>query len=442
MSCPLCGATEECRCSAREFQPRHVRRPRFQPDEPLRRIAQDFQPDDTPMENEPSELSEQQFAASLNTTSSSPPSRARFVVDNGAPLAGTPPAEPEQPEISAATSAAVDDYAVPVHEMSAEADDPAPAMAMQAVAEQDGHRWRDEVAERVHNYRVRRRRRAPRYPSLSLKFEAPEQRYLAPSVADALAPRILLDAGVAEPANAAPRYCAPSPAARAAVLEPKIIEFPKPVPPPLPILDVPMVEELAEPIVEGPRILDAPETLPQTPPLGGITLEQPEEPSPALELPLQVAPVAARGVAALIDGAFVLMAGALFAWMAFNLAKGMTARTLVEVTLGTSALFWAVYHYVLITYSGTTPGMEMAQIRVSCFDGDRPSKRTRRGRALAMVLSAVSFGLGYLWCLFDEDTLCWHDRITRTYTTRGPKGSAFARVGAFISHLLPQTPRS
>lgn len=445
MSCPLCGATEECRCSAREFQPRHVRRPRFQPDEPLRRIAQDFQRDDTPIENEPSELSEQQFAASLNATSSPTPSRARFVVDNGAPLPSAPPPESSQPEVSAATSAAVEDDLAPVQELETETEaeaDPAPAMAMQGVAEQDHHRWRDEVAERVHNYRVRRRRRAPRYPSLSLKFEAPEQRYAPPPVTDAVAPRILLDSGVAEPASAAQRYCAPSPAARAAVLEPKIIEFPKPVPPPLPILDVPMVEELAEPIVDGPRILDAPEALPQTPPLGGIMLEQPEEPSPALELPLQVAPVRARVVAAAIDAVFVLMAGALFAWIAFNITRGMSARTVVEVTLGISAFFWALYQYVLITYSGTTPGMEMAQVRVSCFDGDRPSKRTRRGRALAMVLSGISFGLGYLWCLFDEDTLCWHDRITRTYTTRGPKGSAFAKIGAFISRLFPEMPRS
>jgi len=34
---------------------------------------------------------------------------------------------------------------------------------------------------------------------------------------------------------------------------------------------------------------------------------------------------------------------------------------------------------------------------------------------LASFLSAVSLGLGYLWCLLDQDGLCWHDRITRTY---------------------------
>jgi hypothetical protein len=38
----------------------------------------------------------------------------------------------------------------------------------------------------------------------------------------------------------------------------------------------------------------------------------------------------------------------------------------------------------------------------------------RRFRALAAVLSAGSLGLGYFWAYVDEDTLCWHDRITAT----------------------------
>jgi hypothetical protein len=26
--------------------------------------------------------------------------------------------------------------------------------------------------------------------------------------------------------------------------------------------------------------------------------------------------------------------------------------------------------------------------------------------------------LGFVWAFFDEDTLCWHDRISRTYLVR------------------------
>jgi len=437
MSCPVCGATEECRCATREFQPRHVRVPRFQPDEPARRIAHDFHAG-TQVESESSDVSEQQFAASLDATSSPRP-RARFIPDSGTPSAVASLQTLNDVTVGTEAAEEVEDQATGLESAAEDEIQSAPPMQAQAVAEQEHSGWRDEVAERVHNYRVRRRRRAPRYPSLSLKFEAPEPRTVSSMIAESAPPRISLDAAVAEPAQAAARY-APTPARTAA--EPKIIEFPKPVPPPLPILDVPMVEELAEPIVEGPRILDAPEALPQTPPLGGITLEQPEEAAPALELPLQVAPVRSRLVAALIDGALVLSAGALFAWIAFKITSGISARTLVELTLGVSALFWAVYHYVLVTYSGTTPGMEMAQIRVSCFEGGAPGKGTRRGRALAMVLSGISFGLGYLWCLFDEDTLCWHDRITRTYPTRGPKGSMFAKIGAVLAQFLPEIPRS
>jgi uncharacterized RDD family membrane protein YckC len=301
----------------------------------------------------------------------------------------------------------------------------------------DDQGWREEIADRVHKYRVRRRR-APRYPSLSLKFEASEPRCAsATTAADVVSPRISRDVAAQEAANAVARsYSPPVLAARPANLEPKIIEFPKPVTPPLPILDVPLLDELAEPVVEGPRILDAPEALPQFAPLAGITLDPPAEPASALELPLQVAAVGSRFVAAAIDGCFVLIAAALFSTIVFKMTSGMSARTIVGIALGVAAVLWAMYEYVLITYSGSTPGMEMAQMRLSCFSGESPGKRCRRGRALAMILSAVSFGLGFCWCLFDEDTLCWHDRITRTYTIRGPKGGIFAATGALVSRLF------
>src|SRR5579884_3055155 len=84
MSCPLCGANEECRCSNPEFQPRHVRRPRFCPDSPPRSFVGDF-PDttDATCETEPSAVSEQQFAASVDAAAFST-RRPRFVLDDAA----------------------------------------------------------------------------------------------------------------------------------------------------------------------------------------------------------------------------------------------------------------------------------------------------------------------------------------------------------------------
>jgi len=30
-------------------------------------------------------------------------------------------------------------------------------------------------------------------------------------------------------------------------------------------------------------------------------------------------------------------------------------------------------------------------------------------------LSAISLGMGYAWLFLDEDGLCWHERVTKTY---------------------------
>jgi len=49
------------------------------------------------------------------------------------------------------------------------------------------------------------------------------------------------------------------------------------------------------------------------------------------------------------------------------------------------------------------------------------NRSLRRWRVLASWLSAASLGMGYAWLFLDEDSLCWHDRITHTYLA--PKNS-------------------
>ena len=78
-------------------------------------------------------------------------------------------------------------------------------------------------------------------------------------------------------------------------------------------------------------------------------------------------------------------------------------------------LMWSAYQYLLLVYSGTTPGLKLAKLELHRFDGSPVPLRLRRWRVLTSVLSGLSLGLGYAWCFLDEDRLCWHDRITRTY---------------------------
>ena len=80
--------------------------------------------------------------------------------------------------------------------------------------------------------------------------------------------------------------------------------------------------------------------------------------------------------------------------------------------------FWLAYQYLFVVYTGSTLGLLACRLKLTNFEGGPVSRRRRRWRVLASFLSAVSAGLGYLWCFLDQDSLCWHDRITRTFLQR------------------------
>jgi uncharacterized RDD family membrane protein YckC len=179
-------------------------------------------------------------------------------------------------------------------------------------------------------------------------------------------------------------------------------------------------DELAEPVFDRPRIIEAPELVPPLPALGGISIEPVEELAnerrPGFEIPLQAAPMGRRMAAAGIDAVLVMTAIAAFAYVFFRITAEVPSLAKVAGTAFflTGAL-WSAYQYLLLVYSGATPGLKLAKLELQRFDGDPVPRGTRRWRVLASMLSGVSLGLGYAWCLLDEDQLCWHDRITRTY---------------------------
>jgi uncharacterized RDD family membrane protein YckC len=209
----------------------------------------------------------------------------------------------------------------------------------------------------------------------------------------------------------------------------KIIEFPRfwtPAPPSL--------DELAEPVFDRdrPRILEAPEVVPPLPALGGITIEPAQRPEvekrPGIDIPLQTASLARRIFSAAIDGVIIAAAGVLFAFIFWKLAEIRPPRfEIIGLAAGLSGLFWAAYQYLLLVYSGTTPGLLLARLELARFNGSPAGRRLRRWRVLASFLSAASLGMGYAWVFLDEDSLCWHDRITHTYLA--PKGQVATKPG-------------
>jgi uncharacterized RDD family membrane protein YckC len=294
--------------------------------------------------------------------------------------------------------------------------------------------WRGEISARLSRYRARRKIRPPRYPSLRLQFARVEARALEDRPSPNAPPRdpvslhaLALDGAEPVPPPLMTGTEVDSPLTAAMLDRPlvqagsshsgaKIIEFPRfawgpPEPP---------SDQLAEPVIERPRILEVPEVAPALPALGGITMEAVQvaeaEKRPGIDIPLQSASLARRFCASLIDGLIVIVASALFGatFWKVTMFRPPLAQ-IVGLTIGIPCLLWGVYQYLLIVYAGRTPGLLAAGLRLARFDGSAARRSLRRWRVLASYLSAASLGMGYAWVFLDEDTLCWHDRITRTY---------------------------
>jgi uncharacterized RDD family membrane protein YckC len=294
--------------------------------------------------------------------------------------------------------------------------------------------WREEVAARLARYRTRRKPRAPRYPSLLLPFDSAGTWPRNSTAADFATPAEPIhgeasprgdvddfsqsvnngDENHAEPA----RVCAdhePQPLLQAAEESfNNVIEFPRSA-----AIPVFHETELADPIVTRPRIVEAPEIVPPPPALGGILIEpiQPELPDRRVQTEPSVASASilrrllAASLDALILGAALSACGAIF----LRLNPIQVAASLAPTAAGVTVALWAAYQFMFVVFTGSTPGLRAVRLRIAKLDGSPVTRRTRRWRVLASFLSAFAAGLGYLWCFLDQDSLCWHDRITRTH---------------------------
>jgi uncharacterized RDD family membrane protein YckC len=286
----------------------------------------------------------------------------------------------------------------------------------------DAEAWRQEVAARLERYRARRRPRVPRYPSLFLPFESLESRTRSPIVSDPPAsplPLQTLANTALQIAEGAPVASAGVDSATAAPESPElaanVIEFPRSA-----AIPVFRASELAEPVLDRPRIVEAPEILPPPPALGGILIEpaatRDSEKKGSADATVSPATIGQRLAAGLVDGLILGAALAAFAAIFVRLnPERPPLPVLVITTLAVALSLWCTYEFLFVIYTGSTPGLRALKLQLVRFDGSPVHRRLRRWRVLASFLSAFSLGLGFLWSVLDEDGLCWHDRITRTH---------------------------
>jgi uncharacterized RDD family membrane protein YckC len=123
-----------------------------------------------------------------------------------------------------------------------------------------------------------------------------------------------------------------------------------------------------------------------------------------------------RRLSALVDFFCLLFAYGGFLMLFGSLGGQFTLSKLsAAVYTTTFAIVYLQYFALFTIFGGTTPGMMMRGLQVVSFSGEPPTPRQMLLRSAGYVLSAGTFFLGFLWAMWDEDELTWHDRLSHTH---------------------------
>ncbi|MBM3724068.1 MAG: hypothetical protein FJW40_01400 [Acidobacteria bacterium] len=137
------------------------------------------------------------------------------------------------------------------------------------------------------------------------------------------------------------------------------------------------------------------------------------------------APVASRDhrlLAAALDTTFGLIAtGAAAAVFYFSGGALSGDKVSLFTYAGLLASLLIFYRLLFCLADTDTPGMRWMDLRLLHFDGRLPSRPERFVRLASGILSLASATLGLLWALVDEETLTWHDHISKTFPTPVPR---------------------
>jgi uncharacterized RDD family membrane protein YckC len=143
-----------------------------------------------------------------------------------------------------------------------------------------------------------------------------------------------------------------------------------------------------------------------------------------------VASLDERRLAAIADTACLLFAYGGFLALFGSLGGQFTLSKLsAAVYVTTFAIVYLQYFSLFTIFGGTTPGMMLRGLQVVSFSGEPPTPRQMSLRSAGYVLSASTFFLGFLWSMWDEDGLTWHDRLSHTYLSSAETFADFETHG-------------
>jgi uncharacterized RDD family membrane protein YckC len=236
--------------------------------------------------------------------------------------------------------------------------------------------WRGELAQRLDAYRTRRRKLAPHAGQSQFSFDRPSGKASLQS-----------SAAVEEP--------------------PASLEE-----------DFSFTIAIGRPskrrdLEESQMVIDVSEPPDSGTPFEPHPLEQERRSLPGLH---PVASIDDRRLAGLVDLLCLLFAFGGFLMLFGSLGGEFTVSKLnAAVYAATFAIVYLQYFALFTIFGGTTPGMMMRGLQVVSFSGEPPTPRQMLLRSAGYMLSAGTFFLGYLWVMWDEDELTWHDRLSGTH---------------------------
>jgi uncharacterized RDD family membrane protein YckC len=131
-----------------------------------------------------------------------------------------------------------------------------------------------------------------------------------------------------------------------------------------------------------------------------------------------VAIPAHRMMAAAADLSIIVIALGVFLGI-FQLLGGqvvLTKQTL-PLFIGIATVLGLLYKMLWSLADGDSPGMRWTRLRTVNFDGHQPDREQRLFRTASAFISLMAAGLGLMWALVDEESLTWHDHMSKTFPT-------------------------
>ncbi len=139
---------------------------------------------------------------------------------------------------------------------------------------------------------------------------------------------------------------------------------------------------------------------------------------------LPVAPLGRRFLAGLVDFLVLLLAAGWFAFVFWRTGGHIHLRPANVVVLAFIAGFLIVSYFGLFSaVPFSTPGQFSAGLAVRGLDGTFPTARQSLWRAFGYLVSIAALMLGFIWALVDSDGLTWHDRMSGTFLVDSRKST-------------------